>query len=158
MEKLVLASKSIYIPLYQAIFPNLSTKTRSEAKLFIQKIRIPIAISGLLITLIIFFGAKTVLTIVFNDDLITSYSKVFQILGLITLFSSLNMLYVTLFFPSIKEYKVRMTILVSGGIFNLCLSLITVQYFNIFGVSISVVLSELFILLLALYFYRLKTK
>tara|TARA_R110002072_G_scaffold96968_8_gene213101 strand:+ start:43 stop:1284 length:1242 start_codon:yes stop_codon:yes gene_type:complete len=158
IEKLVLATKSIYIPLYQAIFPNLSTKTFKQVRFSIDKMRLPIGIFGLVISTIIFFWAKTILGLVFNDDQIVSYSIIFQLLGLISLFSSLNMLYVTLYFPSIKKYKTRMNILVSGGFFNLILALILVQFFTIYGVAISAVTTELFILILASYYYKKQVK
>ena len=154
MEKLILAIKSIYTPVYQAIFPNLSTKPNKKVRIFIDKIRIPIGILGAVISIIIFFESKTILNFAFNDALITSYSIVFQFLGLISLFSSLNMLYVTLYFPSINKYKLRMKILISGGFFNLIVALVFVQFFTIYGVAFSAITTELFILILAIIFYK----
>ena len=154
MEKLILAIKSIYTPIYQAIFPNLSTKPDKKVRIFIDKIRIPIGILGAVISTIIFFGSKTILNFAFNDSLITSYSIVFQFLGLISLFSSLNMLYVTLYFPSINKYKIRMKILISGGFFNLIVALVFVQFFTIYGVAFSAITTELFILILAIIYYK----
>jgi PST family polysaccharide transporter len=154
MEKLILAIKSIYTPVYQAIFPNLSTKPNKKVRIFIDKIRIPIGILGAVISTIIFFESKTILNFAFNDALITSYSIVFQFLGLISLFSSLNMLYVTLYFPSINKYKIRMKILISGGFFNLIVALVFVQFFTIYGVAFSAITTELFILILAIIFYK----
>lgn len=154
MEKLILAIKSIYTPVYQAIFPNLSTKPNKKVRTFIDKIRIPIGILGAVISTIIFFESKTILNFAFNDALITSYSIVFQFLGLISLFSSLNMLYVTLYFPSINKYKIRMKILISGGFFNLIVALVFVQFFTIYGVAFSAITTELFILILAIIYYK----
>ena len=154
MEKLILAIKSIYTPVYQAIFPNLSTKPNKKVRIFIDKIRVPIGILGAVISTIIFFESKTILNFAFNDALITSYSIVFQFLGLISLFSSLNMLYVTLYFPSINKYKIRMKILISGGFFNLIVALVFVQFFTIYGVAFSAITTELFILILAIIYYK----
>lgn len=153
MEKLILAIKSMYSPLYQAIFPNLSTKPYDEIRSYIDKMRIPIGFLGLVISIIIFFGAKQILMFAFDDAFIVGYSAVFQILGLISILSSLNMLYVTLYFPSIKKYKIRMKILISGGFLNLIIALSLVKFYTIYGVAISAVTAELFILLLAVYFY-----
>jgi PST family polysaccharide transporter len=158
MEKLILAIKSMYSPFYQAIFPNLSTKPYDEIRSYIDKMRIPIGFLGLVISIIIFFGAKQILMLAFDDALIVGYSLVFQILGLISILSSLNMLYVTLYFPSIKKYKIRMKILISGGFLNLIIALSLVKFYTIYGVAISAVTTELFILLLAVYFYYKKTK
>ena len=158
MEKLILAIKSMYSPLYQAIFPNLSTKPYDEIRLYIDKMRIPIGFLGLLISIIIFFGAKEILMLAFDDALIVGYSSVFQILGFISILSSLNMLYVTLYFPSIKKYKTRMKILISGGFLNLIIALSLVKFYTIYGVAISAVITELFILILAVHFYYKKIK
>ena len=158
MEKLILAIKSLYSPFYQAIFPNLSTKPYDEIRSYIDKMRIPIGFLGLIISIIIFFGAKQILMLAFDDALIVGYSAVFQILGLISILSSLNMLYVTLYYPSLKKYKIRMKILISGGFLNLIIALSLVKFYTIYGVAISAVTTELFILLLAVYFYYKKIK
>ena len=158
MEKLILAIKSLYSPFYQAIFPNLSTKPYDEIRSYIDKMRIPIGFLGLIISIIIFFGAKQILMLAFDDALIVGYSAVFQILGLISMLSSLNMLYVTLYYPSIKKYKIRMKILISGGFLNLIIALSLVKFYTIYGVAISAVTTELFILFLAVYFYYKKIK
>ena len=158
MEKLILAIKSLYSPFYQAIFPNLSTKPYDEIRSYIDKMRIPIGFLGLVISIIIFFGAKQILMFAFDDAFIVGYSAVFQILGLISILSSLNMLYVTLYYPSIKKYKIRMKILISGGFLNLIIALSLVKFYTIYGVAISAVTTELFILLLAVYFYYKKIK
>jgi len=158
MEKLILAIKSMYSPFYQAIFPNLSTKPYNEIRSYIDKMRIPVGFLWLIISIIIFFVAKQILMLAFDDALIVGYSAVFQILGLISILSSLNMLYVTLYFPSIKKYKIRMKILISGGFLNLIIALSLVKFYTIYGVAISAVTTELFILLLAVYFYYKKIK
>ena len=158
MDKLILAIKSLYSPFYQAIFPNLSTKPYDEIRSYIDKMRIPIGFLGLIISIIIFFGAKQILMLAFDDALIVGYSAVFQILGLISILSSLNMLYVTLYYPSLKKYKIRMKILISGGFLNLIIALSLVKFYTIYGVAISAVTTELFILLLAVYFYYKKIK
>jgi PST family polysaccharide transporter len=64
------------------------------------------------------------------------------------------MLYVTLYFPSINKYKIRMKILISGGFFNLIVALVFVQFFTIYGVAFSAITTELFILILAIIFYK----
>jgi O-antigen/teichoic acid export membrane protein len=64
------------------------------------------------------------------------------------------MLYVSLLFPAIKAYKARMFSMVSGGIFNLIFSLLVVKFYGIYGVAISAVISEIVILILAVYFFN----
>jgi PST family polysaccharide transporter len=154
MEKLVIATKSMYIPLYQSIFPHLSSLSFNNIKNFINKIKLPIMISGLILSLVIIIGSDSILKLIYKDDLISSYYKVFQILGVIAFLSALNMLYVTLFFPAIKAYKIRMKILVSAGVFHFLLVLVLANFFGIYGVALSAAFTELIILLIGYYYYN----
>jgi len=148
MEKLVLAIKNVYTPLYQAIFPWLSNQETAKKVKTIKNIRPYIFIISSLITVFILFFGKTILSVIYNNNLINSYANIFKILSFISIFSALNMLYNTLYFPSIKKYKIRMNILVSGGIFNIILSLILVRFFGIYGTAFSVVTTELYLLII----------
>lgn len=154
MEKLVIATKSIYIPLYQSIFPHLSSLSFNNIKNFINKIKFPIMISGLILSLVIIIGSDSILKLIYKDDLISSYYKIFQILGLIAFLSALNMLYITLFLPAIKAYKIRMKILVSAGFFHFLLVLVLANFYGIYGVAISAAVTELIILLIGYYYYN----
>jgi hypothetical protein len=58
---------------------------------------------GAIISFIIFLFAADILNLIYKDEMITSYYIVFQILGLIGFLSSLNMLFVSLFFPAINS-------------------------------------------------------
>lgn len=158
MEKLVLAFKNVYAPLYQALFPWLAKKKVAEIRSFVKKVSLPIALSAIVIVIGFVVFAKPILDLVYGDQTIIKYSTVMQILGLIALFSALNMLLVSLYFPSIKEYKTRMVILVSGGVFNLVVAVAGAAYFSIYGVAVAASLSEFFILILAFYFYKKKRK
>ena len=109
---------------------------------------------GAIISFIIFLFAADILNLIYKDQMITSYHIVFQILGLIGFLSSLNMLFVSLFFPAIKAFNQRLKILSMGGILNIFLVIILVQYYSIYGVAISATISELFILIVAYYLYR----
>jgi PST family polysaccharide transporter len=157
MEKLVMATKTLYTPLYQAIFPWLAKKSSSEIVAFIDKMKKPIAISGLFIAGLILIFAQPILQIIYADETITSYYMVFQLLGFIAFFASLNMLYVSLFYPALKMYKYRMLPMVSGGIINLFLALMLGYFFDIYGVALAAVFSEFMILVIA-HHYRKKVK
>ncbi len=148
MEKLILAIKSIYTPLYQAIYPWLSKQEELKKIITIVKIRPKIIFVSVIITVFILLFGKTTLSFIYNDNLITSYSNIFKILSFVSIFSAINMLYISLYFPAVKKYKIRMNILVIGGVFNLLLSLVLVPVFGIYGTAFSVVTTELFLLLL----------
>lgn len=158
MEKLVLAFKNVYAPLYQALFPWLAKKKAAEIRSFVKKASLPIALSAIVIVIGFVVFAKPILDLVYGDQTIIGYSSVMQILGLIALFSALNMLLISLYFPSIKEYRTRMVILVSGGVFNLVVAVVGAAYFSIYGVAVAATLSEFFILVLAFYFYCKKRR
>ncbi|WP_397445125.1 oligosaccharide flippase family protein [Polaribacter sp. R77954] len=154
MEKLVIATKSIYVPLYQSIFPHLSTLSFKKIKKFTRKITIPIMISGVILSSVIIIGSESILKLIYKDDLISSYYRIFQILGLIAFLSALNMLYITLFFPAIKAYNIRMKILVVAGVFHFLLVLLLGNFYDIYGVAISAVVTEFLILLAGYYRYN----
>jgi O-antigen/teichoic acid export membrane protein len=64
------------------------------------------------------------------------------------------MLYIMLYFPAINRYKVRMNILVLGGLFNMTMNLILVQFFGIYGVAIIVTITELILVFTGYYYYK----
>ena len=154
MEKLILAVKNIYVPLYQALFPWVSKQEDSRKIEIIKKLKPIVFVAGLMITLIILLFGNAILDLIFNDEFISSFAIIFKILSLIAIFSGLNMLYNTLFFPSIKKYNTRMNILIIGGVFNLLLSLILVRYFGIYGTAITVISTEFLLLVLGWHFYK----
>ncbi len=158
MEKLVLAIKTLYTPLYQAIFPWLANKPKKEIISFINRLKKPILLSGLILAGIIYVFAEPILNLVYKDPVITGYAYVFRILGFIAVFASLNMIYVSLFFPALKLYKYRMIPMVAGGIINLILAVIGAWYFGITGVAVAAVFSELMILVIAHHFFKTKIK
>lgn len=154
MEKLVLAIKSIYAPLYQAIFPFLSKKRRTEILDITKTLIKPVFVTGLLATLFLFFVADFLLELIYNKPEISEYYQVFQILSFIAIFSALNMLFVTLFFPAIKKYKLRMKILTFCGLLHLGIVVGLAQFYSIYGVAIAASFTEFLILMIAYRFYK----
>ena len=159
MEKLILAVKNVYVPLYQALYPWVARQENDQKKVIINKIMPVVFIVSIIITLVILFFARTILSIVYDDDLISSYANIFRILSFISVFSGLNMLYNMLYFPVIKRYKVRMNILVFGGIFNMMMNLILVQFYGIYGIATIVTITELLLVFIGyIYFKKLSTQ
>lgn len=154
MEKLILAVKNIYSPFYQAIYPWLSKQKDEFKASYVNKILPFILLSGSIITIIIFLFGDLILHLVYNDELIESYFSVFQILSFIAIFSGLNMLFNTLYFPAIKKYRLRMKIMITSGIINLLLSVLLAKSFGIYGVAISVTFTELILLIIGYYFFK----
>ena len=154
MEKLILAVKNIFTPLYQALYPWLTRQTDIKKIQVIKTLSPIVFVIGVLITLSIVLFGKIFLSIIYNDVLITNYAIIFKILSLISIFSALSMLYNTLFFPAVKKYKTRMSILVSAGLFNFILSLILVPQIGIFGTTYAFVSTEFLLLILGWYYFR----
>jgi len=154
MEKLIIALRSVFKALYQAIFPWISAKSEDFIFKFIKQLKKFILFAGILISLIIFFASNLILKIVFHNQTILHYSNVFRILGLIALFTSLNLMYVQLLFPALKSYKYRMIPIVGGGLSSLILVLIGAYFFGIYGVAVAAVLSEIIILVIAVYLFK----
>tara|TARA_R110002096_G_scaffold436018_1_gene665123 strand:- start:2679 stop:3962 length:1284 start_codon:yes stop_codon:yes gene_type:complete len=154
MEKLILAVKNVYVPLYQALYPWVARQNDKDKGEIIKKITLPVFIISTLISLTILVFAKSILSIVYDDSLIISYANVFRILSLISVFSGLNMLYNMLYFPAIKRYKVRMNILIFGGLFNMIMNLIFVQFYNIYGIAVIVTVTELVLVFVGYYYFK----
>lgn len=158
MEKLILAVKNVYVPLYQALYPWVSRKKDLEKEVIISKIMPPVFFVSTLITIVILIFSKSILSLVYDDNLITSYADVFRILSFISIFSGLNMLYNMLYFPAIKRYRVRMNILIFGGFFNMVMNLIVVQFFNIYGIAVIVTTTELLLVFVGYYYFKKLSK
>ncbi len=159
MEKLVIAVKNLYTPFFQAIFPWVSSKTKHEIITIVKKLILPLSIIGFLAFFIIFIAAKPILNLIYNNELISEYSSVFKILGLIAIFSALNMLFNTIMLSALKMYRERMKIMLVSGITNVILALTLVYYFGIYGIAISVAFTEFLLLIFGfLYFKVLKNE
>ncbi len=154
MEKLILAVKNIYTPLYQAMFPWLSNQTSEVKRSTIKKLFPFILSLGVIITASILIFGETMLTFIYDDELITSYVSVFKILSFISIFSGINMLYNNLYLPSIKKYKTRMLIFIIGGIFNLLLVFILIKQYGVYGMASAVTITEFLLLILGFYYFN----
>jgi len=159
MEKLILAIKGLFTPLFQAIFPYLSGKNTTETVTFVKKLIRPLFLLGLLITSVILIFAENILNLIYNDPQINNYSDVFKILGVIAVFTALNMLFNLLFLTSLKKYRERMKIMIIAGIFNVILGLVLVFKYGIYGMALTAALTELLLLVMgAYYFYKIKNE
>jgi O-antigen/teichoic acid export membrane protein len=158
MEKLILAMKNIYAPLYQALFPWLAKQNKEKQNNTIKKLA-PIVLGiGSLISLTVVLFGETILSIIYKDELIDSYAIIFKILSFIAIFAAINMLYNTLYLPAIKKFKTRMIILITGGIINVLLNLFLVRLYGIYGTAFSVVSTELILVVLGFYYFKKYSK
>ena len=154
MEKLVLAIKNLYTPFFQAIFPWVASKNKTELIKIIKKLILPLFTIGFIAFITILVGAKTILNLIYNNELISEYSAIFKILGSIAVFSALNMLLNTVFLTALKMYRERMKIMLITGITNVILAIILVYYYGIYGIAISVAFSEFLLLIFGFLYFK----
>ncbi len=154
IEKLVLAIKNLYVPLYQALFPWLSKKDKKEIAPIIKKMIPYITLIGIFFTVLLVVYAKEILTLIYNRPEIIEYAVIFQILALISIFASLNMLFNMLYLTSVKAYKERMIIMLRSGVFNIITVIVLTYYFSIYGTAIAITLTELLLLLFGIYYFK----
>ena len=153
-EKLILAIKNMYTPFFQAVFPWLANKSEHEKRAFINK-TVPYVFSvGAFTCLIIIIFGDEILMLVFNNSSLNKHSMVFKVFSVIGIVSGLNMVYISLYLPAAKKYGVRMKIFITAAVFHLLVSMILTPFYQIYGIVLSVILTETFLLLLGYYYFK----
>ncbi len=156
IERLVMAIKNLFVPVYQGIFPWLAKKDIIKIREFIVKVLPIISFVALLISLCIFLFAKEILTLVYSNQEIVKYTYILQLFALVPFLSAINMLFNYLYFNAIKSYNIRMKIFLIAGIFNVIVALPLTQKYSIFGLTLSIVLTEVLLLILGVYFFKIQ--
>ncbi len=154
-EKIILALKNIYTPIYQAVFPWLSTQTNQ--KRIIKKMSRIVFLFGLFGVVALITFSEEILILMFNDEIILSYKILFQAIAPILFLAGLSMLYNYLYLSATKKYDLRLKILGYTGLIGILLSTILTFYFDIYGVVFSVVFCEIILLICGLKVFLNKT-
>lgn len=154
MEKIILAFKSFFTPLFQAIFPWLSNQDNNKQRAQIRKLAPIVTIVSIIFIAGTYIFGDWVLEVLFNKPEINAYAPAFKWMSLLIIFASLNMLLVSLYFPASGQYKVRMKVLLFAGVFNVVLATILVYKFQLYGLVVTIISTEFLLLLLAFYYYR----
>ena len=154
-EKIILALKNIYTPIYQAVFPWLSTQT--DQKKIIKKMSRIVFLLGLFGAAALITFSEEILILMFNDEIILSYKILFQAIAPILFLAGLSMLYNYLYLSATKKYDLRLKILGYTGLIGILLSTILTFYFDIYGVVFSVVFCEIILLICGLKVFLNKT-
>ena len=154
-EKIILALKNIYTPIYQAVFPWLSTQTNQ--KRIIKKMSRIVFLLGLFGVVVLITFSEEILILMFNDEIILSYKILFQAIAPILFLAGLSMLYNYLYLSATKKYDLRLKILGYTGLIGILLSTILTFYFDIYGVVFSVVFCEIILLICGLKVFLNKT-
>ena len=154
-EKIILALKNIYTPIYQAVFPWLSTQTNQ--KRIIKKMSRIVFLLGLFGVVALITFSEEILILMFNDEIILSYKILFQAIAPILFLAGLSMLYNYLYLSATKKYDLRLKILGYTGLIGILMSTILTFYFDIYGVVFSVVFCEIILLICGLKVFLNKT-
>ena len=154
-EKIILALKNIYTPIYQAVFPWLSTQ--NNQKRIIKKMSRIVFLLGLSGVVALITFSEEILILMFNDEIILSYKILFQAIAPILFLAGLSMLYNYLYLSATKKYELRLKILGYTGLIGILLSTILTFYFDIYGVVFSVVFCEIILLICGLKVFLNKT-
>jgi PST family polysaccharide transporter len=153
IERLMMAVKNLYVPIYQGLFPWLSKKGTDEIHSFIKKFLPYIVGFSLISTLIIAIFAHPILSLIYHNDSINDHSYILQIFSLISVLSATNMLFNYLFLNAVKAYSERLKIFMIGGLFNATLGITLTYLYGITGMSITIVATETVLLLLGIRYY-----
>ena len=154
-EKIILALKNIYTPIYQAVFPWLSTQTNQ--KRIIKKMSRIVFLLGLFGVFVLITFSEEILILMFNDEIILSYKILFQAIAPILFLAGLSMLYNYLYLSATKKYDLRLKILGYTGLIGILMSTILTFYFDIYGLVFSVVFCEIILLICGLKVFLNKT-
>ena len=134
------------------MFPWLSMKKNINK--FIRKTEIYVFIIGLIGSFFLIVFSRQILQILFNNELIISYNKGFQLISTVLLLAGMNMLYNFLFLSAKKEYILRMKILGPTSLIGLFLSITLTASYGIYGTIIAVVSTELILLIWGYFTYK----
>ncbi|WP_075591518.1 oligosaccharide flippase family protein [Labilibacter marinus] len=156
MEKIIVAVKSLYTPLYQSIFPWLSNKEADVVKRIVKQMFPFIFIVGVVICSTLIFFGESILDLLYDDKLISENALIFKLFAFISIFASLSMLFNMLYLTSIKAYSKRMKVMLIGGLYSVSATVILTYYFGFQGTAVSAVSVELLLLVLGLYYFKKK--
>lgn len=152
-EKIITALKSLYLPLYQALFPFVSRK--ENKKNIIKKLIIPMGFLGVIIMIIFYNFADFFINLLYSNKELIQNIDYFKYMTIIPLLASINMLFNFLYLNSMKMYKERMYIMIIAGSTNFIIAL-TLLYsdLQIISVIISYIFTELLLLICGYIFYK----
>ncbi|MFT6798951.1 MAG: O-antigen/teichoic acid export membrane protein [Nonlabens sp.] len=152
-DRLMIAAKKMYLPFYQAMYPYMSRKSKSEKIKMMNKLIPAVASVGFIGLLGIVFLGKWVVDLLFKDPEIYLNANLLQWMGLIALFTGLNLLFTNLYAPSRKLFKQRMNVMIAGTVFNLILAFSIVPSLGLKGTVITAITTEFLMLLVSAYYY-----
>ncbi|PLY04730.1 MAG: flippase [Arcobacter sp.] len=154
-EKIITALKSLYLPLYQALFPYISRKEKK--KTIIKKLVLPMGLSGLMIMIIFYIFSNFFINLLYSNEKLIENIHYFKYMTIIPLLASINMLFNFLYLNCMKMYRERMYTMISAGIVNFIIAILLLNLnFEILSVVISYITTEFILLIISIYYFNNK--
>ncbi|MCS7053167.1 MAG: oligosaccharide flippase family protein [Ignavibacterium sp.] len=160
-EKLISLLQHIVSPFYQTLFPHLTLivkESPNRAKLFIKKLSRYLIPLFILITIIVWAISKNLLLFIYGKEL-ADINLYFNIFSLKFLFVSVAYLYANLFLIIFGYRELWQRIILKAFLIFILLSIVFLGFLRLelLGMIISIVLTELFVLIDSLIkYFKLK--
>jgi len=157
-EKIVIAIRGLLTPVSQTVYPyisKLASESKERALNFIRKLIKIVGGGSFVISFSLFIFANFIVNIILGPQYQQSII-VLRILAFLPFITGLATVYATLFLLGFGYVKEWSKIIISCSLLNVVFILIFVGVFSLahIGVSISVVLTEICVLVLSYLFYR----
>lgn len=152
-EKIITALKSLYLPLYQALFPYVSRQENKKA--IIKKLILPMGLSGFAMMIIFYSFSEFFINLLYSNNELIQNIDYFEYMTIIPLLASINMLFNFLYLNSMKMYKERMQIMIIAGIVNfiIAISMLSLN-FEILSVVISYIITEIILIIFGYKYFK----
>lgn len=157
-DKVVMTSQSLMSPIYQAIFPNLSSfSNRSDYLKKFKKYAILLSSIASIISLLLFFVSKNIVSILFGSEFYDAY-KILKILSPLPLVISLGVIFGQWGLIVIGESRILGKVYLIAGLLHLSYVFIMLNHYGVYGAAVSIVLTEslVSIFLFILFFRKIR--
>ena len=156
-EKLIRSLASLQVPITQSLFPYISKEIKINKEKTITKILTISKVGSfiyIVILVFIFIFSKEIITVIFGENMSES-AIVLKILLLMPLSIFLNNMFGTQILLNLGRDKIFFKVLLATAILNILLVIPLTLLYSYIGTSISVMISEIF-LLVGMYIYARK--
>lgn len=157
-EKLIKAVQGLLRPVSQAIYPYISklvSESKKEGVKFIQKITLLIGGVSFVLSLFIFIFANLIVSVILGNQYIESI-PVLRILAFLPFIIGLSNIFGIQTMLTFDYKKAFSKILISASILNIALALVLVPFYQHIGISVSVLISEMFVTVSMFLYLQLK--
>jgi len=157
-EKLIKAVQGLLTPVSQTIYPYITkvvSKSKEKGIKFIQKITLLIGGVTFVLSIFIFVFASLIVDIILGNKYVESV-PVLRILSFLPFIIGLSNIFGIQTMLTFDYKKAFSNILISASIINIILAFILVPYYQHIGISVSVLISEIFVTVSMFLYLKLK--